>query len=519
MRPPDLDVTFVLQRLDCFATEDTEWDEPYLWNVAFKVDAETLGPPPAGSLVPSLGVRIITGANFFTHVVGPNSVKAGQTPPIHPLLGTRSLRLKPALPPLMGWFSGIAGVICLLWDEDGFAPSTAEAGFKAFKARIGPALTDELNRLVAGAYDAALAKDINGVTLPPEADAGTLAWRFRRLADPGGRKNAVGEIKDNVKNAVIGPVEDAITDAANWDELIDPDDLLGVAAQVYTGDELSGTKAFSLTFTDDGANYAAQGIVTATRAHRAVLDTTVTRLERVLDRMEGTWRRVCWGPMKLYWAEAYRVRTTIRYELRPVLGGAPSVVRWFVDDTPLVDGANSVPVTFEPTAQHFAAPADVLAPHYPGGSGTIDCTVTGPVLEIRNDGGEGVFLGKVRALFAYAGDPTLFPPPATPIADLFGRGYELEADLDLVAVDLTMTDDYYEDVRQCARKVREIDRHFIPVNWGKAKIDPGDPPNWRLDLVEAVAVAQRIAGVQGLDSAALERPAERRALRRPSLPR
>jgi hypothetical protein len=517
MRPPDLDVTFVLQRLDCFATEDAEWDEPYLWNVGFKVDAETLGPPPAGSLVPSLGVRVITGANFFTHVVGANSVKSGQSPAIHPLLGTRTLRLKPALLPLFGWFPGIAGVICLLWDEDGFAPSTAEAGFTIFKARIGPALTVELDRLVAGAYDTALAKDINGVTLPAPADFGTLAWRFRRLADPGGRKYAVDGIKDNVKNAVIGPVRDAITDAANWDELIDPDDLLGVAAQVYTGDELSGSKPFTLTFTEDDANYAAQGIVTARRAHRAVLDSSVIRLERILDRIEGLWRRVCWGPLKFYLAEAYRNHTTIRYELRPTLGEAPSSVRWFIDNTPLNEGANSVTVNFETAAQHFGAPADILAPHYPGGAGTIQCKVAGRVLEVANDGGNGVFFGKVRVLFAYAGDPTLFPPPATPVADLFGRGYDLDADLDLVAVELAMNEEYYEDVRQCARKIREFDRKFIPVNWGKGKIDPGDPPTWRLDLLEAVTVSQRVAGVQGLDMPALEVPTP--LLRRFSAPR
>ena len=105
MRPNELDLTYVLETLECITTEDDDsgglfggdGDEPYLWAVGFKIDATTLGPPPPGNpLVPSLNVQIIQGAPFFKHVVGAGHVHENQTVQISPILGTRSFRLSPA---------------------------------------------------------------------------------------------------------------------------------------------------------------------------------------------------------------------------------------------------------------------------------------------------------------------------------------------------------------------------------------------------------------------------------------
>jgi hypothetical protein len=494
MRPPELDVTFVLHHLDCYATEDTKWDEPYLWNLGFKVDAETLGPPPPGTIVPSLNVQVFEGVPASPWIVGPNSVESGQSPPIAPALGTRGCRLKPAFIPLLGWFPGLVGIVCLLWDQDGFAPSTSEVGHKKFKALFGPAATTELNRLAAGDYDDELAKDVNGVTLPDGPDGRTLQWRFSRLGDSGGRKNAVRAITNNIKNAVIGPVTDAIVNEAGLDELIDRDDLLGVQAQVYTGNELSGKQDFSLSFTDNDANYAARGFVTSSQVHRAVLDSVVTNVVRIPDKAIGLWLRVCWYPLKLYWAEAFKVHTTIRYHLGSTLGEEPAVVRWFIDDKPIPAGESSQLVVFDATDKYFGPPQNRLAKDFPGGPEPIKCRVAGATMDVWNDSGEGVYYGKVRALYSYAGDPSLFPP-----ATLFALGYERSADLDLVAVQLEMNDDYREDLGQCEKTMHEIDRKRIPPNFGKLVIDPGDPPEWRQALADRYVADIRTASTLGME--------------------
>jgi hypothetical protein len=253
--------------------------------------------------------------------------------------------------------------------------------------------------------------------------------------------------------------------------------------------------------------------------HRALLDAVVTHVDRQPDRAIGLWRRVCWGPTKLYWAESFRVHTTLRYELRTVLGEAPAAIRWFIDSTSLPDGDSNQSVVFDPTSKHFGAPVDALASFYPGGPGMLKCRVTGNVLEVTNEGGDGVFYGKVRVLYAFAGDPSLFPPPATPLNDLLARGYDQAADLDIVAVSLEMNDDYVQDVMQCARKIREIDLKRIPPNFGKLKIDPGDPPNWRLELTESFEASMHIADVAGVDMPAVTAPDLSRLSRRQLAPR
>ena len=335
--------------------------------------------------------------------------------------------------------------------------------------------------------------------MPDPAEGRSPQWRLSRLRDPAGRRNAVKAITGNVKDQIINRIEDAIKDEAGWDELLDPDDLLGVGAQVFLGDELSTTQFFSLTFTDDDAEYTAQGHVYGSRVHLARLESTVTNVERQIDRDIGLWRRVCWFDLKLYWAHAFRLRTTTRFELRSLLGDAPSVVRWFLNDTPLADGQGSVTVPFEPVDAYEGPPQDVLAPNYLGGPSLLTYRTAGSILEISNAGGDGVFFGKIRVLYAYAGDPSLFPPPATPINELLALGYDQETEFGIVAVDLEMGDEYNADIRRCKRITDEIDRKHIAVNLGKMKINPGDPPPFKQELLDRVTSAASLANAVGLD--------------------
>ena len=495
MRPPEIDVTFALYELACKTTEDDETDEPYMWILGFKVDADTLGPAAPGSLVPSLGVKVIEGMPAFPNL---GKIDAGEANGIPAALGTRSFRLKPALLPLAGWFPGIAGLVSLLWDQDNFDPGTAEAGHKKFNQLFGPALSTELNNLLSGGYDDPLSRDANGNVTPAPAGGPTVVWRLARLRDAGGRKNAVKAITSAVKDAIINRIKDAIIDEAGLDELFDPDDLLGVDAQVFLGDELSSTRNFALSYTDDDADYSVKGYATSYRVNVAKLDSTVLKADRVFDRDKGLWLQVCWFGTKLYWATAYKIQTTIRFEIRALVGAAPTSIRWFVDDTPIAEGQGSIPVNFESVDIYEGPPEDALAPFYPAGPGVLTYNAAGPILDISNASGTGVFYGKVRAVYAYAGDPSLFPPPPPrPVGELLDLGYSQEAELGIHSVDLEMNDEYRTDISRCKRIASEIDRKHIAVYLGK-RIDPGDPPPFRQAVLDRVKSSGALANALGL---------------------
>lgn len=499
MRPPELDVTLTLYELDCTTPEDSGGDEPYLWILGFKVDAETISPNP-GSLIPTLGVKVFEGVPASPFVVGPGQdIDAGQWRAIPAALGTRWLRLKPALVPVAGWFPGLAGIVCLLWDQDNFDPGTSEAGYKKFKELFGPALSPEMTSLLNGGYDDPLSRDANGNVTPDPPEGRGLNWRLARLRDPAGRKNAVKAITSKVKDEIINRVKDAIKSEASFDELLDPDDLLGADAEVFLGDELSNIRDFTLTFTEDDADYTVKGHAQGSRVHVARVESTVTAVQRELDRWVGMWLRVCWFEFKLYWANAFRLRTTTKFELRTLVGEAPSSVRWFLDDTPLADGQGSITVTFEPVDKYVGPPQDVLQSSYRGGPSALTYRAAGPTLEVSNAGGDGVFFGTIRALYAYAGDPSLFPPPATTVAELLTLGYDQSAELGIVAVELEMGDDYKADVSRCKRVVHEVDLKHVAVNFGRLSVDPGDPPPFRQELLDRVTSLASIANAVGLD--------------------
>jgi hypothetical protein len=494
MRPPELDVTFRLYELDCKSTEDSSADEPYLWILGFKVDAETLGPPTT-TLLPTLRVQVFRGAPASPWVVGAGEVHGGDAVPIQPALGTRSFRLKPALLPAAGWFPGLAGVICLLWDQDGMSPSASEAGHEVFAKQFGPALATELNRMLNGEYDDALSRDGDGNVVPGEPDSPDLNWRLARLRDAGGRTSVTKAITHTIREGLQSKIEDAVQEANGViDDVItflDRDDLLGAEAQVYLGDELGGHRDFALHFTD-GADYTVRGQAFGTRVHAAQLLSSVTHVERRLDRIILTWLRVCWFAEREYRAFAYRLKTTTRYELKTLLGPPPVAVRWLIDDTVLANSSGTIPITFEPMAKYTSPPLTGLAADFPGGPGTLTYTISGSVLEVHNEGGDGVYFGRVRALCAYEGDPTLFVPPATPLNELLELGYLHETQTSVIGVSLTMERKYYEDMDACGRIIDSVNHKRIPVNFGKAHIDPGDPPRYREQILDQVAADAQV---------------------------
>lgn len=497
MRPNELDLTYTLDTLECITTEDDDsgglfggnGDEPYLWAVGFKVDGTTLGPPPPGTPVPSLNVQIFQGAPFFKHVVGAGHVHEGQTVPISPILGTRSFRLSPTRLPLAGWFPGIAGVICLLWDEDAFSPSTSEAGFKKFVEVLGPELSTQFNALMAGAFDADLAKDANGVTIPNLLPITTVAARLARLRDPAGRKNGIDALIKRAKTGISSQVRSALIDAAGLDELVDPDDLLGAEAQVNMGDELNGTRPFSLEFTDDEAHYRIRGRCFGKVAHRVELLTIPREDSRSWERLVALQPTIC-GKQGFYIGQVYRVAAAVRCELNAIQGPPPTQVRWFIDDKPVAAGVSTMTVNYAPPGLKGFGSAGSLAEDYPPGPGTLTCTATGTTLDIRANG-SGVFAGTVRALWAFAGDPSLIPaaPSANPLDDL-ALGYDTNADVELATLDLVMGPDFDAELSECIRKrLREITIKYIPV-WTGEFLIPEEHPDWSRQISFARQAAQ-----------------------------
>ncbi|WP_182112524.1 MULTISPECIES: hypothetical protein [unclassified Actinotalea] len=504
MRPNELDVTLHLDQVLVNKTEDSGGDDPYLWVLGFKVDADTIGPPAVGTLVPTIGVRTVVGPPSLPWLVGPGSVNAGPTPLTIPAtLGTRSLRLRPALIEGAGWFDGLAGIVALVWDQDAFAPSTSEAGHAAFNAAFGPALAHELQTLLQGdpGYDAALNTDAAGNPLPDPPEGFGLPFRIRRMADPAGLSNAVRELTRRVKGAIRGPIRSALTDAAGWDEIIDPDDLLGADAAVFTGRQLSASQqSIVLRYTDDEADYEIRGGARATRVRQHRLASSVISLTSTYADSASVTTRVCWFPERTYVATATRLTSTTRLQVLNIGNAAPVEVRWFLDETPLPAPTGAVPVQLSGVAAITGGPGKPLADAFPGGPGTLAYSCSGTTLDLSNAAGDGVWSGTVRAILAYAGDPPLIPPFPASSQDIWDRGYELVEDLSIVTVEVRMDSQYVADVKRCLGTVKDIDLKRIPVVLGP-RIDLGDPhPNW--------SVLQEVAREQDLFASLVERTRE-----------
>ena len=483
MRPPELFVRFNLFELDCKRTEDSGGDEPYMWVLGFKVDADTIGPPPAGSLIPRLGVQIFEGPPHFRHLVGAGSVTAPRLLPIPPALGVRDFTLRPARLPLAGWFPGLAGLIAVLWDQDAFDPETSEEAYRAFHAEFGPALSDELTSLLNGGYDFQLSRDANNQVVPG-LEALDVPTRLARLRIAEVRGRALKGMKDAIVPRLKNRIMNEIT--PGLDEIIDPDDLLGAETQVYMGDEL-GINNFSLRFTGDDADYTARGQATARRVRAANLEAVITKVEREMDYAERLYLQVCVNPPQEYVAFAFRQTVTTRYELRNVGPNPPSEVRWFLDGKPLPAGDGTRQVNYEALAAYEGPPEDVLEGHYLGGPGTLRTRANGPVLEIWNEPANGVYFGEVKALFAYPGDP--------PLDNTFDSGYERAAPLSISAVDLAMDAQYREDVARCHQIISDIDRERFDIWYGLPFVDPGDPPPFRDVIRERVSLGRLVARV------------------------
>ncbi|WP_149955185.1 hypothetical protein [Zafaria cholistanensis] len=476
MRTPELDATFVLSRILVKKTQDSGGDEPYLWVVGFKVDADTLRSG-ANPLIPTVEVHTFAGGPHFPNIRGSGSIGAGPHPvPIPAALGTRTFRLRPAFLDGTGWFDGFGGIVCLLWDQDEYAPRTSEEGRKEFERLVGTALTDLLNLLLHGdpGFDAALTTDAQGNLLPQPAGGLGLTARMRRLADPVGAANVARELAVRLKSSLLAPIEAAMETEADVDESFDDDDSLGVQAALFTTGQLQSLQPISLRFMDAGADYEVTGFASGDRVHRHSFISSVHSVQRQLVEMTPVDAKVCWFAPKTYQAMTFRQTTTTRFIVTNLSGTPVEQVRWLLDGRPLDGPSGTVGVTLEPAASMYRPPVVSVAAKYPGGGGTLAYTIEGPIMDLTNTAGDGVFHGTVQAVVRYEGDPPLDGHMDGPT--LLERGYRLTTAFSVVTLEVLMGDDYRWDVQRCLGMVQDIDRKRIPVNWGRVKIIPGDPP-------------------------------------------
>ncbi|ULA63281.1 MAG: hypothetical protein LZF86_100282 [Nitrospira sp.] len=493
MRPPELNVLFSINELDCRAPEDSGGDEPYMWILGFKVDADTI-TPRQGSLLPHMGVQIFDGAQQARQLLA-EDLKEGNGPiaiPSH--IGARSFRLRPAFLDMGGWFAGLTGLICILWDEDEFSAETVQKAHNKFKEIFGPTLANELDKLIDGGYDDQLSRNANGVVVsPPSSNA--LEWRLTRLGDSGARSNATSSITTVLKDEITAELKTVFLQSDPVTTIVDRDDSLGAEVQAHLGTDLRAPQAFSMRFTEDEADYTAHGHVSGTRVYHSLIDSQVFHAVRHFEYVSDVVAEVCWLPERVYFAYAYRLEQTIRLQLRPIISGAPTTIKWCLNDVILEDGAGQISVIFEPLDRYVGSPQDVLAYRYPGGSGTISYRNSGPVLDLTHTGGIGAFFGTVTAVYAYENDPPLTASGVNTRAELARRGYEDVVEIGFMGAEFEMDEQYRQDVKTCKRVVAEIDRKRISVNWGKAIIDPGDPPPTREQILEKADLETRIVSI------------------------
>jgi hypothetical protein len=485
VRPNELNVHIQLSDLLVDRTEDSGGDEPYLWVLAFKVDADTIGPP-SGGLLPTIGVSTFSGGGM-PWVTGGRSVSASAQPiPISPALGTRTIRLRPTLLSGGDWFPGLAGVVCLVWDQDNFSPSISEAGHRAFDRAFGPALGQELTVLLNGdpGYDAALNRDAAGTLLPEPADGFTLSWRMTRLREEYVLANVVDRISKRIRGAIRGPIDAAIREEIDLEGLLDTDDLLGVDAAAFTGEQLDvKMRRISLSYADDEANYEIRGFMRGARIRRHRLLEAVVNQRSIPINVDWVEAQLCNYPPSVYLATAFQSTTTTRFSVVADKSTLPSQVRWYLDSTPLDEAAGTVPVTFAALSSADGTPATELASQYHGGPGFISYVRSGLSLDLTNTGANGIYFGTVRAIIAYPGDPSLTPDPSMTATEIFDRGYEMSREYQVASVEIEMDQRWFDDLARCIGEVVDEIPHVVHVF--NPEGEPGQPrPNWR-DLAEA----------------------------------
>ncbi|MCR8691980.1 hypothetical protein NWP13_05515 [Rhodococcus pyridinivorans] len=482
-RPPEVDASIALQEFIISKMRDSDGDEPYLWVLAFKVDADSI---KKNSLIPEMGVQVFPGGRLTRIAKVGQELKPSDTPVrIIPSLATFASVIRPHLVPIVNkWFDGLFGIVCLAWELDNFDHITQEKGQDAFEKEFGPALTAELNAVVSGDpdYDDALSRGpAGGVISTPEGQS-VLEWRFHRLQDRWGRDNLIKKIVERIRPRIGGRISAAIKNEMAIDEFVDPDNIVGFDAAVFTVNELvrTGTRSIILRYTEEGADYTILGAATARPVHHPRLISTILSTTECPAATADVEVQVCSSGERRYTATAYHVLTTTRFQIANISPEARDPIQniqWFLDSTRLSGKSGIVRAEFSSADSFASGPEQVLASLYPGGVGTIAYSINRQVLDLTNQDCKGVYSGRLHALLTYAGDPEIKGEEEMSLEQLTELRYHREYYFSIFSVELGMDEDYMRDLEAClSRNISDATQHRIVLDLDGLRGKPGDPP-------------------------------------------
>jgi hypothetical protein len=290
-----LRVWLKLDRIHCH-DEGDGWGsaEPYLWTVFFKIDGDTVALTESLTLSGTPTVVATPGSHGN---LGDTDVDAGDDLSIPSAIGDWSPFLTPipvpaSLKPLVGDdLPGVAGVVCVLMEEDNVTDDGAEAGHAALNTAVASALAD----IIA----------------------------TRSFSNPDITEEEIDQYMEAVRDAVSDAVKSQQSFFENLWSWLNEDDTVGTRVFFWKhGDLADGDPIdFAQRWEDEGdwelfGHINATVVCTAEAAAAAsdILDAMFSRVSRNMRSFRD--REVGGTNLQLWWSLAERNSPQLGYSLR-----------------------------------------------------------------------------------------------------------------------------------------------------------------------------------------------------------
>jgi hypothetical protein len=290
-----LRVWLELDRIHCH-DEGDGWGsaEPYLWTVFFKIDGDTVALTESLTLSGTPTVVTTPGSHGN---LGDTDVDAGDDITIPSAVGEWNPFLTPipvpeSLRPLVGDdLPGVAGVVCVLMEEDNVTDAGADAGHAALDAAVTSALTD----IIA----------------------------TRSFSNPDITEEEINQYMGAVRDAVAEAVQSQQSFFENLWSWLNEDDTVGTVVLFWDQDDLAAGEPieFSQRWQDEG-DWELFGHVNATvvcpaeaaGAASAIIDAIFSQVSGDMRRFRD--REVGGTRLQQWWSLAERNSPQLSYVLR-----------------------------------------------------------------------------------------------------------------------------------------------------------------------------------------------------------
>ena len=183
--------------------------EPYLWTVFFKIDGTTASLNDSLNLTGTATIHTTPGSHGN---LGDTDVDAGDTVPIPSIIGKWDTVLTPIPVPQFVKDLGtddvaaVAGVICILMEEDNVSDSGANAGHNALNSAVQAALNKVVN---------------------------SLGFTHQDLSD-----DDISKLTDGISSEVSKAIQDSQNAFQNFWSWLNPDDQIGTVVFRFDQDTL-----------------------------------------------------------------------------------------------------------------------------------------------------------------------------------------------------------------------------------------------------------------------------------------